>query len=260
MDTAIGGGIGWLSTPGSSFNAINLWDYGRWIQQSYYGRMDGSTWMSQPWRYNPVQVGSWQNQPAQLHMARQINHNGMPAIEVSVTPRNWASQALLYECNMFSRAVLYPQWVHVQNTLTYRGPDVHSVYNQELPAVFLHRSFSKLVYYKGQRPWSRDAVQEAWPGPPNTSHRDRLTEQWIAYINPQTGVGVGIYSPLATLFTSYRVGPEIGQPGSRPLSDCSYFAPIANFAIKPGKISYDLYILMGTLAEIRASVYRIAGK
>lgn len=32
------------------------YDCGRYIQQSYYGKEDGSNWNGTPWRWNPVQV------------------------------------------------------------------------------------------------------------------------------------------------------------------------------------------------------------
>jgi hypothetical protein len=34
----------------------------------------------------------------------------------------------------------------------------------------------------------------------------RITENWAAYIDPTTGEGVGIYTPVAQTITCYRVG------------------------------------------------------
>ncbi len=52
-----GAGIAWFSPSGSTNNAINYFDRGRLIQQSYYGRTDGTFWAKKPWRWNPVQGG-----------------------------------------------------------------------------------------------------------------------------------------------------------------------------------------------------------
>ena len=265
VDMANGAGLGWLSTPGSPLNLINTWDVGRWIQQSYYGRKDGSWWGQQPWRYNPVQLGSWQNYPSQIKYIRPYTTSqGYHAVESAVFPRHWATQQLLTELTMTSRVVLQPNWVQLQNLMTYTGPDVHPVYNQELPAVFLHRRLARLVYYGGKAPWTRDgALTVAYPPAPSANtgnYRNVFTEPWVAYIDPSTGHGIGIYSPKATKFTAYRVGPDVGQPGSRPLSDCSYVAPIGDFAIKPGTYTYDVYIILGTVEDIREVVYQIAGK
>src|SRR5436190_8561687 len=39
-----GAGIAWLSASGSERNLINHFDRGRLVQQSYYGKEDGSLW------------------------------------------------------------------------------------------------------------------------------------------------------------------------------------------------------------------------
>jgi hypothetical protein len=58
--------IGWFSKSGSQDNLLNAYDVGRYVQQSYYGDEDGSDWNGKPWRYNPVQGGSWKNVPAEV--------------------------------------------------------------------------------------------------------------------------------------------------------------------------------------------------
>lgn len=57
----------------------------------------------------------------------------------------------------------------------------------------------------------------------------RITENWAAYVDPASGQGVGVFSPIAETMTAYRVGRD----GSTAMSDCSYFAPTMRFAIKP---------------------------
>ncbi len=47
-------------------NVLNSYDHGRFIQQSYYGKSDGSRWGARPWRYNPVQGGDYQGNASSL--------------------------------------------------------------------------------------------------------------------------------------------------------------------------------------------------
>src|SRR5258708_3351020 len=61
-----GGVISFLAPKGSVHSLINGYDLGRYIQQSYYGGPDGSTWAGKPWTWNPVQGGSTARQPAKL--------------------------------------------------------------------------------------------------------------------------------------------------------------------------------------------------
>eukprot|EP00879_Flechtneria_rotunda_P030094 GHRR01032647.1.p1 GENE.GHRR01032647.1~~GHRR01032647.1.p1 ORF type:complete len:106 (+),score=23.15 GHRR01032647.1:290-607(+) len=83
-----------------------------------------------------------------------------------------------------------------------------------------------------------------------------MTENWAAYIDPATGEGVGVYSPVAQTLTCYRVGDD----GSRACSDCSYFAPTMRFAIKPGmQLSYHVFITMGTAEQLRKVFSGIRG-
>ena len=52
--------------------------------------------------------------------------------------------------------------------------------------------------------------------------------------------------PKSDSLTCYRFGKP-DQKGA-----CSYFAPLARFAITPGTVfEYDVYLTLGTSAEIR---------
>lgn len=52
-----GGAIAWVAAEPGGKNLVNAHDRGRLIQQSYYGKADGSLWNKQSWRWNPVQGG-----------------------------------------------------------------------------------------------------------------------------------------------------------------------------------------------------------
>ena len=59
VDKSRGACIGFFGETGTERNVLNHYDHGRFIQQSYYGDPDGSDWNGKPWRYNPIQGGSW---------------------------------------------------------------------------------------------------------------------------------------------------------------------------------------------------------
>jgi hypothetical protein len=54
-------------------NYISTWDAGRFMQQSYYGNADGSSWAKQSWVYNTVQGGSWHTGDLSLTMAKRLS-------------------------------------------------------------------------------------------------------------------------------------------------------------------------------------------
>src|SRR5215204_5149507 len=77
-------------------NVLNSYDHGRFVQQSYYGRSDGSLWVKQPWRYNPVQGGDYQG-----HAATVLEFRPEPAQLYSKTrPKHWATGQDLPEVEM----------------------------------------------------------------------------------------------------------------------------------------------------------------
>jgi hypothetical protein len=76
VDAAAGGGIAHISSPKNGKNVLNAYDLGRYIQQSYYGKEDGSNWNGQPWRWNPVQCGKLHHHRAcKHHLGLYRHHN-----------------------------------------------------------------------------------------------------------------------------------------------------------------------------------------
>lgn len=55
VDRDRGACIGYFSESSPERNLLNHYDTGRFVQQSYYGDADGSTWAGNPWHHNPVQ-------------------------------------------------------------------------------------------------------------------------------------------------------------------------------------------------------------
>lgn len=244
IDPSRGAGICWLSRPNST-NLLNDYDCGRYIQQSYYGKEDGSDWNGTPWRWNPVQVGSWQNKPSKVVCC---STEGSDRLKAEVIPRNWAGQQLCEDVVMRSdiRLQRANKHAHVTFTMHYTGTDRHPPRIQELPAVFVKRNLGQLVFYDGPEPWKGKGLTTKWPGFPNENYR--ITESWAAWIDPSTGEGVGVYTPVAQSMTCYRVGPD----GSTACSDCCYCAPTMRFSITlDTKLAYSCFVMVGTVEQIR---------
>lgn len=228
-----GGAIGWISAGRERPNLVNHYDHGRLIQQSYYGREDGSFWAKQPWRWNPVQGGDYRGNAATV-LQRKLS---LEELFVQTRPKHWASGADLPEVTMEQRITLQGPVARIRFRMEYTGEEPHPRRDQELPAVFLDRDYGTLVFETAA------GIVRKTPGFPN--ERYDLPQHWAAYVNAEEQ-GLGVFVPQAEVLTCYRYS----QPGERDA--CSYFAPLAIFAITPGLVyEYDCYITLGSLAEIR---------
>ena len=231
--------IGWFSEVKSKDNLLDAYDVGRYVQQSYYGDVDGSDWNGQPWRYNPVQGGSWRNEPAQVVETRQESN----LLYAKIHPRHWATGQLLEEVTM-------EQWLHLEGRqarlkfkMTYSGSKEHRPHHQELPALFAPASLDTLVFIGLD-----GTLHRQHPGFPNEYVR-RGAEPWMAWLNA-ADEGLGLGMPHTDQVTTYRV-----RNGNK--ADCSYLAPIQTFALKPGLVfAYEVALIAGSLEEIRAAFRR----
>ncbi|TDU66200.1 hypothetical protein EI77_03939 [Prosthecobacter fusiformis] len=236
-----GGCIGWFSHSHSSDNLLNAYDVGRYLQQSYYGDADGSDWNGKPWRYNPVQGGSWRNQPAQIVESREEKD----LLYAKIIPRHWATGELLKE-------VTLEQWLQLEGGLarlkfkvTYTGEKEHKPYHQELPALFVKPTLETLVFVGED-----GSLQRKQPGFPNELFR-LGPKPWAAWVDARDS-GLGLYVPHAQELTSYRV-----RNGNR--GDCSYCAPIRTFALKPGLVfEYEVVLAIGSVEQMRTVFGRLA--
>lgn len=231
IDEARGGAISWLSTPNGK-NVINTWDTGRLLQQSYYGNADGSSWNGRPWKWNPVQGGSWDDQTSRLLSLNRVSDTEIIA---KCHPRNWGGCQLCEDVVMTTHVILEANGtVRVSCTMNYTGAVKQGCNVQEVPACFLDARFTAFLY-KDKR--TGEIVRVA-PNPPGKKNvQKRADPKWEAgYVDPVTGEGVFIESPIATSITAYRVD----IPGNPPASNCSYFAPLLdNYSIRaPSTTAY----------------------
>ena len=237
-----GAGIGWLSASKSKSNLLDHWDHGRLIQQSYYGKEDGSRWVDKPWRWNPVQGGDYLGHAAEV---LELTSDAV-SMAARIRPRNWAGGQLLSDCEMSQHIRLEGNLAIARMGFRYSGKERHPEMHHEVPAVFLEPHLSTLVHYSGDQPWTGGALQRSRPGWPNESRS--IPEHWAAYVNGE-GSGVGVFVPVAAELTCYRFGASEEAAGA-----CSYFAPLVKFAMTPGlEYSYDMVLAVGRPEEMRAA-------
>ena len=237
-------------------NLINNFDCGRMLQQSYFGSVDGSVWPfptgPRSWRWNPVQGGSYLNQPGSVLSWTNATENCF----VSYTnPRHWVTGEIMKDVEMKQTACLQDDILHIRFRMKYTGQTTHDLADQEMPAVFLWRGISRLVAYTGADPWSKKELQQIDPIISPTVKTDYInaTENWAAYVNKDTGWGFGMYFPHGTKLAYYIVDSPQNGP-----EECAYFAPIKQMAISPkATIEYDVYITLGTIDVIRNRFYAI---
>ncbi len=246
-----GGAIGWFSPSRSGCNLLNTFDHGRYLQQSFYGDPDGSDWNGKPWSYNPVQGGSWKNDPSTV--LESSVRDGV--LHVKTRPRQWAGRDEVPD-------MVFEQWLRLDGGLarlrfrmTYTGTKHHAARHQELPAVFMDPRFSTLVYCgKETEAWTDAPLTRRQPGFPNESAA--FSESWAAWEEPG-GQAVGIYFPHTAEATVYRV------TGTGP-GDCSYMAPVRTMALTPGLVfEHETVLATGTVAQIRsifAQLHAMRGK
>jgi hypothetical protein len=234
VNLSAGACVGWFSHSHSSDNLLNAYDVGRYLQQSYYGDKDGSDWNGKSWRYNPVQGGSWKNEPAVVLESREEKDE----LYAKVQPRHWATGAILKEVTLEQWLRLDGGLARLKFKMSYRGEKEHKPYHQELPALFVKPALDRLAFVSTDGQLTRKH-----PGFPN--EMIRYSESWLAWVNAQDS-GLGILCPHAKEATTYRV-----REGNR--GDVSYAAPLQTFALKPGLVfEYEVVLAIGTVEQIRS--------
>ncbi|MEK7950915.1 hypothetical protein [Luteolibacter soli] len=241
VDLSSGGSVFWFSELPGDRNLLNHYDRGRFIQQSYYGKSDGSKWGEQPWRWNPVQGGDFKGKPARV----LENRDEGGGLYVKSVPVNWAGGQDVEDCRMEEWIKLEGKVATIRFRFTYSGSEEHPPAHQELPAVFIDHAFADLACYSGEKPWTGEALSVRQPGWPNESCK--ATEEWAAYLGAD-GRGVGVYFPGSSELTCYRFAGADGPKGA----GCSYFAPVRTMQIKPGFVhDYTIHLSIGTAKEVR---------
>ena len=258
-----GGAITYLSLSGQDRNLVNNHDRGRQIQQSYYagepldrtGEGQSKDWS--PWPWNPIQVGDAYGNSATVDA---IFNDGQ-SIYVKTIPLLWDMNNETAECYLETWIQLNKNTVRVQNRLTsHRSDDKWSVAprGQELPAVYTIADLFRLKTYEGPEPFTRGPLSEIQnSGPPWASWGMKQgTEKWAALVNEELW-GVGVYNKDTELFTG---GFHGSRGGGEFDNSTGYISPLRTVALeKRDSFTYEYYLIVGTLDEIRAAAYAAEG-
>ena len=250
VDMSAGGSIFYFSEVAKERNLLNHNDKGRFIQQSYYGIEDGSMWADVPWNWNPIQGGGYRGKAATV-LEQNIQSD---QLYIKSLPVHWATGEDVTDAYMEETITLDGNVARLHLSFTYNGTVEHPSRHQELPAIFADADLKHMYYYEGDAPWTNADLTSRIPGWPN-EYLERH-EEWAAYVD-DTGWGIGVYTPGTVSCTAYRSALE-GAAAGPAGPQCSYFAPIREFRVMPGMtFSYDVYVTIGTLEQIRERFYAI---
>lgn len=271
QDLTRGGAIFYISKSNSDRNVVNIYDEGRYIQQSYYAgksvdrRADGQSPTWSPWPWNPIQVGDYARNRAQILESRQSKKSSY----VKCIPMQW-------DMNNHPSEAVMEQWVQikgsvicVKNRLTCHRTD--SIYgegiecDQEIPAVYLISSLKNLHSYFGMHPFTAQSttqteVKQIIIGDPEHfwGRYPTVTEQWMAFTDDEQW-GVAVYSPSATEFLAGRFGANL--QGEYNSDATSYIAPLRRATLmRDSVLEYEYYLIVGTLEQMRKEIYKLNRK
>ena len=269
----------------STVNLINVWDAGRLVQQSYYGSNEGYeekgiTFNGSTWCYNPVQGGDCGQNRGQIVDYRLYNDE----IYVKTRAMDWAQNGYTTPSYMENRYSLDGENVIVYNSFVdWSGKDAANARQQEMPAIYLHYSFTQFYSYRGIKPWKYEQITPkalGWWGTRPTETGNELfgdaNESWVAWTNDKQ-FGVGIYVPGIKEFLNgvSRGNAPLGEnnryvEGLRPsvhgetTDDDStygavcYSAPLVARQMKSyHKTDYTYVMSVGYVNEIRYNFYEL---
>jgi hypothetical protein len=263
FDLTRGGAISWISLSGSERNLVNIADEGRYIQQSYYAgksldrKAEGQSAHWSPWPWNPIQVGDAFGNRAKILDYKQDKDS----LYAKCIPMQWDMNNRPAEAEMEQWTFLNGNVLSIRNRLTCHRTD--NIYgdgifsDQELPAVYPISALKKLYTYQGNQPFENAPIKQLeviklssgfW------GRYDDIFEHWMAFTD-DSGFGMAVYNPLCTRFLAGMSGEEGGESHD---SSTSYIAPVKKETLYKNSVyEYEYYIIIGSLKEIRNTIYRI---
>ncbi len=264
MDLKSGGAITYLSLSGVDDNIINIHDRGREIQQSYYAgdtldrRSEGQSGSWSPWPWNPIQVGDYAGNSAEIIEAWI---DGDVAFTRCI-PMLWDMNNEPGQCYMDQWTKIEGNVAHIRNRLTvWRDPDdrwnLVAPRDQELPAIYTIADVPYLYTYVGDNPWNNGPLTEIDNDPNDGFIWDAFTatEHWAANVKDRSGNGwgLGVYNRESTRFLGGLAGTVGGGPYD---ASTAYISPLGRAALgRTSVYEYEYDLIVGTLSEIRQYVY-----
>lgn len=265
-----GGAITYLSRSGEKRNLVNLHDRGREIQQSYYAgkaldrRDEGQSKNWSPWPWNPIQVGDTYGNSSKVVDSRRTDSE----LYVKTIPLLWDMKNEFGECYFETWITLDANTVHVRNRLTSHRTDDKwpaKPCHQELPAVYTIGDLSRLYTYVGDAPFTQGPLTlivndgppwEHWGPGAQKPELNKPHEKWAANVDEHFW-GVGVYNAKMERF----VGGFHDKPGGDAHKNSTgYISPLRTETLDKNSVfEYEYDLIVGTLDEIRAFVYKREG-
>ncbi|MGB0372892.1 MAG: hypothetical protein ACPGN3_16290 [Opitutales bacterium] len=253
----LGGAITYLSVSGSDENIINNYDWGRQIQMSFFsdpapytenGKEPKDHWKHIGW--NPIQAGDDFGNGSEIVELRQEGNT----LYVKCIPMQWPLENVPGECTYEAFIELKGNTVEVRSRLVNARSDrtQYKGRHQELPAVYTNGPYYRLMTYRGDKPFTGDALERI----PKKKGKGfpweywLATENWAALVNDDDW-GLGIYKPNNALFIGGFAGRE-GKGGTTD-SPTGYIAPLHTEILDHNiTYEYNYTLILGSLDEIRA--------
>ncbi|MGC9352987.1 MAG: hypothetical protein ACP5D9_04055 [Mariniphaga sp.] len=263
LDLTRGGAISYLSLSGEDRSIVNVFDEGRYIQQSYYAgrsvdrKAEGQSPNWSPWSWNPIQVGdAFRNRAEILDFQKFKN-----AMYVKCIPMQWDMNNKPAEAEMEQWTTLKGNVLKVKNRLTCHRTDTiygEGILNdQELPAVYPISALSNLYSYLGETPFADSTVSQLevvnlssgfW------GRYDNVSENWMAFVD-DSGWGMAVYNPQCNRFLAGMSGTPEGKANE---ASTSYIAPVKKEMLNKNSVyEYEYYIVVGSLFDIRKKIYEL---
>lgn len=272
QDLRRGGSICYISRTGVDRNIVNIYDEGRYIQQSYYAgkrvdrRHEGQSPSWSPWQWNPIQGGNHARKGARILKCEQTDST----LYVSCVPMLWDMDNHEGEAIMEQWTSIDGNTIKVRNRLTCHRTD--SIYgnkavknDQEIPAIYPISSLKNLYGYFGDKPFKNDKldnpeVVEIKMDVPGSfwGKYPKVPEKWMAFVDDNMW-GMGVFSPNAERFIVYRYTSM--TDGEAHSLSTSYIAPLCTSKLKKNSVfEYTYYIVVDHLPEIRNTIYTLNSK
>jgi hypothetical protein len=254
---------GWFGPSGGN-NFVNIHDFGREVQVSYY---TGPTPYNPPgcdlppppnpysdFPYNPIGAGDEYGNPARI-LSITVGAGNTSAV-VTTIPQQWACNNTPAEGTLVKTITLVGYTAEVSAVLSLDRPDhtPYVAYSQELPAVYVTGAACELWAYVGDAPYSAAPAQQFVPPPPQDGITLRASEQWIAMLQPGGGEGVGLWHPSTTVFGSMRWNSSFVGCVGGPYDDVTGYISGRYDEVLDWDIAYayNYSLVWGDVAAIRA--------
>jgi hypothetical protein len=145
--------------------------------------------------------------------------------------------------------------VKITYVITNNEPFAIQGASHDVPVAYLKTVLSQAVAYTGSSPFTYGPIT-TFQIANNSVISPAPTERWVAWLDPAIGKGVALYVPAQSYWPTWGMG----RLGSANVPPTNYMQMWGGFDLAPGqKRTVFAYILTGSVAEIRASVYALAG-